>query len=204
MSPLKRLLLNFLTALSLLLLVAVAALWARSYWRCDFLWWHDYLADDGRLLLRYRVSFVASGNGGLWLMRNVFTVTGVEYTNTAPVIRSIYPPGRQKQVRWDPSRNMNQLQSNTRSWSGFEHVERGFTPPMPTAQFRATRVPAWAPAAVAAALPLWRLGTMPRRRRRRRIEAGLCARCGYDLRATPDHCPECGTPAGSQLFTVGG
>jgi hypothetical protein len=53
------------------------------------------------------------------------------------------------------------------------------------------QVPHWFVAALAAAPPaLWL-----RRRRADRRRAGLCTRCGYDLRATPEKCPECGTPA---------
>jgi hypothetical protein len=52
----------------------------------------------------------------------------------------------------------------------------------------------------ALALPL--LGVLPfeylRRAKRanRAARAGLCAACGYDLRATPDRCPECGVVPG--------
>lgn len=54
-------------------------------------------------------------------------------------------------------------------------------------------VPHWMVVAVAAVMPAWR-GLVSHRRRRleRRRHLGLCVGCGYDVRASPDRCPECG------------
>ena len=55
-------------------------------------------------------------------------------------------------------------------------------------------MPLWVLAAItgASSLSFWRRVTPS--------GSNLCARCGYDLRATPDRCPECGTiPSVSRL-----
>ena len=63
-------------------------------------------------------------------------------------------------------------------------------------------MPLWLVAAMLATPFAARTAIWARRHRRRRGQLqGLCRVCGYDLRATPHQCPECGTPASLRAAT---
>lgn len=71
----------------------------------------------------------------------------------------------------------------------YDHFETGSAGKRPRAYAWEVVVPLWSILALTA-MPvivlMWRW-------RRHRPRAGHCPSCGYDLRATPDRCPECGT-----------
>jgi hypothetical protein len=55
-------------------------------------------------------------------------------------------------------------------------------------------IPAWFLVVMTSLLPA--KSTVGWRQRRRRAVGNHCKGCGYDLRATPDRCPECGSVSG--------
>ena len=162
----RRRLLNLLTLLSLLLCVAVAALWVRSYWRIDGL--------CGEAISHYYEMY--TWRGGLWL--GDFGADG----SRAEVPRAVR--------RLDGEAQLQLLFEDMRhgliGWFGF-----GSSSAVAGAgtRLRLFVVPLWLPGIVLAYLPVLHLLGW----RRRTGRSGLCPRCGYDLRATPDRCPECGT-----------
>ncbi|MGD0769861.1 MAG: hypothetical protein ABSB42_16885 [Tepidisphaeraceae bacterium] len=69
-----------------------------------------------------------------------------------------------------------------KDWGGWPHiVETGYK----------VTFPLWFPAILFGLFPV--ILFFRRRRGKMRSSVGFCAMCGYDLRATPDRCPECGT-----------
>jgi hypothetical protein len=172
--PVRRCLLNSLTAVSLLLCVAVCALWVRSYWAVDYL---AYSRPDWAVFMEYgggqfRFEYVRAARERDYVGYSGFVCRRVDRAD-GPLRQGMRMPGSQSLFdRWG-----FWIVTGER-WGDYHH---------------AAFVPGWFLAGVA--LPLPAAGAIRRRRRLSRRGCGLCLLCGYDLRATPDRCPECGGAA---------
>ena len=166
MPRLRRRLLNLLTGLSLLLCVAACALWVRSYFVGDAWDWGT-----------------RTGRAGVDSCRGSLSVGRVE---VPPAALATIPRGHLF-ISKPASQAASQRLKPAWSFAGFAlaHVSIG--------GMRATElhVPYWIVVLAAGVLPAVYL----RRRFRVPPSTSTCRRCGYDLRATPQRCPECGTPS---------
>ena len=148
--------------------------WARSRWVGD-----EVRYVDRRTPTRLTCWAFAHGGGDVVVVR----WSGVS---------NVAPPFQWQYVRNTPSPVRNNLPDRVHGVFGYGVCDYGPAPAQSLIRYVAVTVPYWL-LALLAATPWLVLGW--RRwwsRAARRIAAGLCPACGYDLRATPDHCPECG------------
>jgi hypothetical protein len=172
-----RRLFTFLSALSLLLSVAAVVLWVRSYRVAD--WWESWSP--------HRSTVLHSSRGVVRFVRAEFYVGGVD-AEADFSHRTLSPV----ELGW------NQPSFLKRRGLGYETVA------VPQTWQWWVSAPLWLIALLFAATSLLtaRPALTARRQRRRRRES-LCPTCGYDLRATPGRCPECGRVAHSTTDPAG-
>jgi hypothetical protein len=188
----KRWLFNLTAAASMLLLVATIVLWVRSHWiNAD--------AAEGFLLGWRSSANVRPYRGGALMFLSDTGAIRIECNNlTLTDERRIAPYLEQPERRAmsyaegaRPPWPLTWWRTLRFDWKA-PHVKR--SPPQSTVVNWFVRVPYWfvcLPFMLAPALWLnrWRIFV----RRRRRVAAGLCPQCGYDLRgAIHERCPECG------------
>lgn len=165
---------TILSVMSLLLCAATCVLWVRTHWR-----WDRINHECGNL----RTRVVGTCDDGCY----------------AQLIAQSW--GTPKPISWSYSADRPGTSLfQTADWScpglaagrtDYGTLQMGTLPPL-TIRGRYILIHFWLLVAATAVPPAF---AMLRRHRNRPALPGLCQSCGYDLRATPDRCPECGIVA---------
>jgi hypothetical protein len=210
------------TAASLLFCVAAVVLWVRSQWVSD-VWWRVRVDRASSPPRGREVTVVAFPSGlALRVLEDAYIDRHGAFLTADSVALPTDAPWSHEAVRRDGRAAFESFEGSPNALGFFfRYLALELRPPTGqslgrriengeqyTELFRvrtingrtfssqygytAVAVPWWLLSAVSG-LPV---GLVVRRRLRRAAEApGRCRGCGYDLRATPDRCPECGRSA---------
>jgi hypothetical protein len=183
----RRRVFTILSALSLLLSVATVVLWARSYWIHDMWSW----SHSGYVSLHF-----VNGGVVLWW--------GVPNPGDRPVASSVRFIWDGLHRHWGdihepisqfPADRISPTMTVYWNFAGFISAADDPQRVRQSPSYHMLAFPCWFFVAIEALV----IAVMVRRMAAaRRYRSGLCSRCGYDIRATPDRCPECGTAMQAQ------
>jgi hypothetical protein len=222
MKRLRLLLFNFAAAVLLLMCLGVSVVWVRSFWRYSFgslTWPRNALAieiDRGRALLTMEFDHVINPRQrpgpvptvqGMDLPveskddRRPATAHHLAGFGYGDATSNAEKAELLRSWAYDAQAEQAILQRMERSGGGFSAAELAVA--RAGVQYRVARLaspptlwkiefPLWIVVVVSALIPWSWLRWRRRQARQERIERGLCPACGYDLRATPTRCPECG------------
>jgi hypothetical protein len=200
----RRRLLNLLTVLSLLLCLAVAALWVRSYFAADRFVRLPLTLRPGGFRTEEYTAFAWRGVLGVGAIRHDHEQASMPAAQYDPLLLIAQSRDAQWQFEgsWSsrPPQDFPATGGSLPLW-GFDTWtvnERGLGH---RGLGAGLNIAYWLLLLLCSVpLDLWVIATMFGRRR---LGRGRCVRCGYDLRATPDRCPECGHVGEAAVATRG-
>ncbi|HYE21673.1 MAG TPA: hypothetical protein VEA69_24720 [Tepidisphaeraceae bacterium] len=180
---------------SRLIFLATCVLWVRSHWQSDQVLRQTIRRDgDGAAIARV---LLKTEPGGIFLAgQRLYAEGGFVGAVTR---READLTGGGGGARWvyESEPATPRERTDGAGWRPISWESQAFQGPPYDGYIWAVEVRYWAVAVLAALGPVVR-GVRHARRRARERTPGLCPACTYDLRATPDRCPECGWRPGAR------